>query len=77
MKSSLIILLFSVFCFAQNSTGYIDMHGGKSDSLMNQNSGFSNKSMVQSPFSKTIIEKKKTEKKMTKIIKTKKGIEEK
>lgn len=65
----LLLLIVPLFLFSQEK-GYIDMHGGKKDSLVNQQSNFSNfsslgGSVLNKPESKK-DEKKESKKKKEK-----------
>ena len=66
MKTVFILFAFIVCAFSQEK-GYIDMHGGKKDSLINKSSGFSNMSGLSSnPMMDKKIQEKRQEKKAQK-----------
>ncbi len=53
LKTSLLFIILTVLCFAQNDKGYIDMHGGKPDSLSGKMGDFSsNMNLNENPFAK-------------------------
>lgn len=66
-------ILFANYTFSGQNSGQIDMHGGKSESLLNQKNGLSNSNFKEIGISKPIApiapkiliedEKKKEEKK--------------
>ncbi|MGE4384006.1 MAG: hypothetical protein AB7D41_12475 [Arcobacter sp.] len=69
-------ILFANYTFSGQNSGQIDMHGGKSESLLNQKNGLSNSNFKEIGISKPIApvapeklikdEKKKDKKEITK-----------
>ncbi len=52
LKTSLLLILFTIMGLAQDKQGYIDMHGGKTDSLSGKGGFSSNMNLTQNPFAK-------------------------